>query len=138
MRPILRSTLAVIAGFVVASMLMMLVEFLNGQVLHPELGRAAAGMTDREAIRALLSAAPVTAFLVVLAGWMLGAFAGGWVAARLAPRATLRHGLVLGVILTLAGIANNLMIPPPLWFWVAGLVVFVPAAYAGASLAPRR
>lgn len=138
MRPILRSTLAVIAGFVVASMLMMLVEFLNGQVLHPELGRAAAGMTDREAIRALLAAAPVTAFLVVLAGWMLGAFAGGWVAARLAPRATLRHGLVLGVILTLAGIANNLMIPPPLWFWVAGLVVFVPAAHAGASLAPRR
>ena len=138
MRSILRGTLAVIAGFVIASMLMMLVESLNGQVLHPELGRAAAGMTDREAIRALLAAAPVTAFLVVLAGWMLGAFAGGWVAARLAPRATLRHGLVLGVLLTLAGIANNLMIPPPLWFWVASLVVFVPAAYAGASLAPRR
>jgi hypothetical protein len=31
----------------------------------------------------------------------------------------------------------NLMLPPPLWFWIAGLAVFMPATIAGARLAPR-
>lgn len=49
---------------------------------------------------------------------------------------------MLGVLLTLAGVANNLMVPPPLWFWFASLVVLLPSAYAGArsvsSRDPRR
>lgn len=138
MRAVLRSVAAVFAGFVVASVLMMIFESLNGRFLHPDLAEAAEGMTDREAIRALLAAAPITAFLVVLFGWVLGAFAGGWTVGRIAGRGPVRHGLVLGLILTLAGVANNLMIPPPVWFWCVSLFVFLPAAYAGARLAPKR
>jgi len=136
MRSSLRSVAAVAAGFVAASVVMMIVEAINGHVLYPELGSAAAGLKDPEAIRALLAKAPVDAFLVVLVGWILGSFAGGWVAGRLAARAAARHGLVLGTLLTVAGVANNLMIPPPLWFWIAGLVVLIPAAWAGARLVP--
>jgi hypothetical protein len=44
----------------------------------------------------------------------------------------------LGVLLTLAGVANNLMLPPPLWFWIASLIVLLPAAYLGARLAQAR
>jgi hypothetical protein len=135
---ILRSIGAVVAGFLVAGVVMMIVESINGRVLHPELGKLAQGTTDREAIRELLATAPVTAFLVVLLGWILGSLAGGWVTARLAARATVGHALLLGGLLTIAGIANNLMIPPPAWFWVVSLPVFVPAACAGARLAPRR
>ena len=138
MRSSLRNVAAVIAGFVAASIVMMIVEFLNGHVLYPELGKAAEGVTDRETMRALMAAAPVGAFLVVIAGWILGGLAGGWTAARLAARAAARHGLALGALLTLAGVANNLMLPPPLWFWVASLAVLMPAAYAGARLAPAR
>lgn len=138
MRSVLRSLAAVFAGFVAASIVMMIIEIINGHVLHPELGKAAEGMTDREKIRDLLASAPVSAFLVVLVGWLLGSLVGGWVTARLAARATIRHGLVVGALLTLAGIANNLMLPPPLWFWIVSLVVMMPAAYCGASLAPRR
>ncbi|MCU0253263.1 MAG: hypothetical protein MUE47_01875 [Acidobacteria bacterium] len=132
---ILRSIAAVVLGFVTASVVMMLVESVNGRVLYPELAKAAEGVTDREAIRALFAAAPAGALLVVIGGWIAGSFAGGWVAARVSGRAGVRHGLVLGLLLTLAGIANNLMLPPPLWFWVAGLVVMLPAAWAGAKLA---
>jgi hypothetical protein len=138
MRSALRSFLSVVAGFVAASIVMMIVEMINGHVLYPDLGRAAEGVTDREVVRALLAAAPLGAFLVVLAGWILGAGVGGWVTARLAPRAIVRHGLVLAALLVLAGVANNLMIPPPVWFWVASLVVLVPAACYGARLAPKR
>jgi hypothetical protein len=122
----------------VASIVMMIIESINGRFLFPELGKAAEGVTDREKIRALVAGAPVGALLVVIVGWILGGIAGGWTTARLSARLTLRHGLVLGALLMLAGVANNLMIPPPLWFWIASLVVLMPAAYFGARLGPRR
>ena len=134
----LRSIAAVVAGFIVASIVMMIIESINGRFLFPELGKAAEGATDREKIRALVAGAPVGALLVVIVGWILGGIAGGWTTARLSARSTLRHGLVLGALLMLAGVANNLMIPPPLWFWIASVVVLMPAAYFGARLAPRR
>jgi hypothetical protein len=134
----LRSIAAVIAGFVCASVIMMVVESVNGHVLYPELGKAAEGVTDREVVRALLASAPIGALLVVILGWILGGLAGGWVAARTAGRSGMAHGLALGVLLTIAGIANNLMIPPPLWFWFASLVVLLPSACAGARSAGVR
>jgi hypothetical protein len=137
MGKIVRSILAVIAGFVAASVVMMVVESINGHVLYPELGKAAAGMTDREALRALMASAPVGAFLVVLLGWALGSLLGGYIAARIGAHAAVRHALILGGLLTLAGIANNLMIPPPMWFWIPTLLVFLPAAYGGARLASK-
>jgi hypothetical protein len=138
MRSALRSVAAVVAGFLVASVVMMIVETLNGRVFYPELGKAAERVKDPETLRALLATAPVGALLVVIGGWILGGVAGGWTAARLAAKARARHGLVLGALLTLAGVANNLMLPPPLWFWIASLVVLMPAAYLGARLTPAR
>ena len=136
MGKVARSILAVVAGFVAASLVMIVVESVNGHVLYPELGKLAEGMTDREAIRELMASAPAGALLVVLFGWALGSFVGGFVAGWIGRHAPTRHGLILGVLLTLAGVANNMMIPPPSWFWVPTLLVFVPAAYAGARLAP--
>ena len=135
---VVRSILAVIAGFVAASAVMMLIEAINGRVLYPELGKMAEGMTDREAIRALMANAPVGAFLVILFGWMLGSLVGGSIAAWIGWNAPVAHALILGGLLTLAGIANNLMLPPPVWFWLASLVVLLPAACAGARLAPGK
>jgi hypothetical protein len=112
----------------------MAIETANGKVFYPELGKAADGVTDREAIRAILAAAPVGAFLVVIAGWAIGSFFGGWTAGCVARHAPVRRALELGGLLTVAGVANNLMIPPPGWFWVPSLIVFLPAAYAGGRL----
>ena len=111
-----RSVAAVIAGFVAASAVMMLIESVNRHVLYPEVGKLAEGMTDKEAIRALLASAPVGALLVVLLGWVLGSLLGGFLAAWIGWNAPVAHALVLGGLLTLAGIANNLMLPPPAWF----------------------
>lgn len=138
MKTVLRSIAAILAGFVVASIVMMIVETINGNILYPELGKIAAGMTDREQIRALIASAPIGALLVVIVGWILGSFAGGLIAALIAARSTLTHAIVLGVLLTCAGVANNLMIPPPMWFWIVSLFVFVPPAYLGGMLAPKR
>ena len=132
-----RSILAVIAGFVSTAIVIMVVEAINGQVFHPELAKQAEGVTDREVVRAILAKAPISAFLVVLLGWAMGSFTGAYVAVWIARKPAARHGLILGVLVTLAGILNNLMIPPPLWFWIPSLVIYLPAAYVGAQLAPR-
>ena len=134
MKSMVRGVLAVLAGFVVASLVMVVVESLNGRVFYPGLAKQAEGVTDRETIRQILASAPVGALVVVLVGWALGSLLGGMLAARIGKSSPVRHTLALGVVLTLAGIANNLMLPPPMWFRIAGLLVFVPAAYLGSRL----
>lgn len=133
MWPVIRSILAVIAGFIAASAVMMVVETVNGRLIYPDLGKRAQGVTDRQEIKAILASAPVGAFAVVLFGWVLGGVTGGFVATLISGKPRGRHALVLGVLLTLAGVANNLMLPPPLWFWIPTLV-FLPATYVGARL----
>lgn len=78
---------------------------------------------------------PLPAFVAVLVAWALGAFVGGWVAAAVGTRTA---AIVAGRILMLAGLANLVAIPSPLWFWVIGLLVFVPCALLGSRLADRR
>ncbi len=138
MWPVIRSILAVIAGFVAASVVMMVIEMVNGRLLYPELAKLAEGLTDKEAIKALLASAPVGALLVVVLGWALGSLAGGFLAGWIGRKAPVVHALVLGGLLTLAGVANNLMVPPPMWFWIATFVVILPATYAGARLVPSK
>ncbi len=137
MRSLFRTIVALVVSFVAATAVIMLIETVNGRVVYPELGKLAEGMTDRDAIRQLFAGAPVGAFLVVLAGWALGAFIGAWIAAWIGRQAPAAHALAVGGLVALAGIANNLMMPPPLWFWAAGLAVPVMAAYAAARLVGR-
>jgi len=160
---VLRSVFGVIVGFVLASVVMMAFEFANGHFFYPDLAKLAEAkdkeaarealanapettaadsrevlIRRREAVKEVMAAAPVGALLVVLVGWFVGSVAGGWLAAWIAGRAAVVHALVLGGLLTLAGIANNLMLPPPLWFWICTVVVFLPATYAGARLVPQQ
>lgn len=131
MKGAIRGVGAVIAGFVAASVVMMCVEYTNGHVFFPELGKSAEGVTDPVRIKEIMATAPPLALVVVLVGWLLGGYAGGWVAQRVAGAAATRPVFVVGVLLTLAGVANNLMLPPPVWFWVAGMLILLPATLAG-------
>ena len=138
MWPVFRSIIAVVAGFVAASAIMMAVECLNGKVLYPELGKSAAGVTDRQKIKELMASAPVGALIVVLIGWGLGSIAGGFLTTLISRKQSGRPAFVLAGLLTLAGVANNLMLPPPIWFWLATFAVFLPATYLGARLVPKK
>ena len=135
---VIRSILAVIAGFVAASAVMMIVETANGRLLYPELGKRAQGVTDRHEMRAIMASAPIGALVVVLFGWALGSVAGGFLATLIGRNPPGGHALVLGAFLTLAGVVNNMMLPPPFWFWIVTFVVFLPATLGGARLVPRR
>ena len=158
----IRRILAVIAGFVVASLVMMAMETMNGKVFHPELGALAAAkdaeavremeakappgtvadprevaMHRREVMRDLMKEAPTGALLVVALGWILGSVAGGFTATKIGRMAATTTTFALGGLLLLAGVANNLMLPPPTWFWIVTMILFLPATYLGAWLAVK-
>jgi hypothetical protein len=134
MHPILRSVLAVLAGAVVAVVLITAVQLLGHQTFPPP---ADLDLNDREAVAAAMAQAS-GALLSVLLAWAVGTIGGAWVAARVAGRSHLLHGLIVGALLLAGAVANMLSIPHPVWFWIVALLLFFPCASLGAMLAARR
>lgn len=135
MMPILRSVLAVIAGAVAAMVLIIAMEFIN-TLLYPM--PPGVDLSKPEAFKAWVAQLPVGALLIVLMAQGAGTFVGAWVAALVAGRAPLIHGLIMGLLFLIMGIINLLSLPHPAWFWVPGIAVFPVAALLGAWMARRR
>jgi hypothetical protein len=129
-----RSTYVLLAGLVVGFLFVAGIEGVSS-ALHP--APPGLDMNDPVALASFMKTIPTGLMLLVLLAWAVGTFAGAWVAARLARRSKLTHGLVIGVVFLLAGVANMGMIPHPVWMWVLGVAQFLPAAYLGAKLAAR-
>lgn len=125
-----RTILSVLAGLVVAWLVMSLCEFGSLALHRPPPGL---DLRNPEALALHIASAPLSAMLLVLAGWVLGAFLGGWVAARIA-RHRRAAPLVIGALVVLGVIANNMLIPHPLWMTIAGVALPIPAAWFAARL----
>jgi len=128
-----RTIAGVVVGVVVAWLTIMLAEFASAP-LHPM--PAGLDMRDPASVAAFVATLPVAALLLVLAGWVLGALVGGYVAASITRRP--RPALTVGIVIVLGVIANAVMIPHPIWMTIAGALLPVPAAWLGAKLATRR
>lgn len=127
-----RNILAVVSGVVAGFVLILIVEGI-GHLLYPPPEGLDYG--DMEAVRAMTANLPAGALLMVAVAWAVGAFGGGWLAARIAKRSGTVHALIVGAVIELGAIANLLMLPHPVWFWVVGIVAILPAAYAGSRMA---
>jgi hypothetical protein len=123
--PIVRMVAGIIAGAVVAMAIIVGFESLN-LLLHP-LPRGI-DLSDPAAMKAFAAAAPASALLVVLTGYVVGTFAGVFVAAKVARSAI--AGAVVALLLIAGGIVNMLTIPHPVWFWASSLVAYVVMAWA--------
>ncbi len=119
--------LPVLSGFVVASIVMMLFETVNSFLFPFPQGF---NTHDGAAVRAFAAQFSPQIFYLVLIGWTVGAYVGGYVTAWLSGEARFRHGAVLAVLLVLAGILNYFIVHSPLWF---NLVAF-PALGLGTYL----
>lgn len=126
-----RKILAVVVAFIVATAIIMIVEMLNSLQLAPP---SAEVMADKAKLAQYMANGPVAAYAAVLVGYLLGAFAGGFVVTKMSRRESpgLTLPIIIGLVLTAAGIANYIMLPgQPMWFLVAGLLIFVPASLLG-------
>lgn len=129
---VLRSVGAVIAGLILAALVVAAVEAVASKIYPLPAG---VDPHSRDALKVSMAHAPVGALVMVLIAWAAATISGAWLAAKLAGRAQPTHGLIVGVILLIAGIANMLMLPHPLWMWVAGILMFLVGGYVGGKLA---
>ncbi len=135
MGKVFRGILAVVLGFITMGVMGLIVEMMGHVIFPPPPGL---DLHDPESIAAAMKTLPIGALVSVTVAWGLAAFAGAWVAARVAPGGPLAFGLGIGVLGLSAAVATMMMIPHPLWMWVVAVVEFLPAAYLGARLASYR
>jgi hypothetical protein len=135
MPPLLRSVLAVLAGIVVGSVVNYAIVMLNIRI-YP----LPAGVDPRDyaALREVMAEAPLAMLLLVILAHSGGTLVGASVAAKLAGRAPLVHGLIIGVWFLIGGIANAWMLRPPLWFLIVDLALYLPAGWLGWKLVGSR
>jgi len=95
-------------------------------------------VTNQESLRQAMATIPASAFVVLLAGWLVAAAVGSFVAARWAGRAPVMHGVLAALILLAATVANLVAVPHPTWMWPAVLILIPLAGWAGVRIARPR
>jgi len=134
--PVVRNTLAVIAGFAVGSAVNMSLILVSGNVIPPPAG---ADISTLEGLRASIHLFEPRHFVFPFLAHALGTLAGAWVAATIAASARFGMALLVGCLFLAGGIANTMMIPAPMWFHALDiLAAYIPMAWLGAKLAPAR
>ncbi len=134
MHPMIRSALVLFGGVVLAAMVVVLMDAVVGRI-YP----LPAGIDPRntESMRQAVAAMPATAFVLLLAGWVLAAGVGSWFATRLATQSPPTHGLIVALFVLVATIANLAAIPHPMWLWPAAIILIPAAGWAATRLVVR-
>lgn len=126
-----RKILAVVVGFIVATAIFMLFEMGNSMVVARP---SAEVMADHAKLAEYMANGPAMAYIIVLIGYFIGSFTGGFVATKMgrrwSPGATLT--IIVGSLLTLAMVTNIMTLPgQPWWFIAAALLTFIPLTLIG-------
>jgi hypothetical protein len=118
----------VIAGLLSAFIIIMIFEFINSFFYTIPEGL---DTSDVNALHEFTASLPWTAYILVFLGWVIGSFKAGCVTAYLAKESRYRMSFVVGIILTLIGIANNMIIGHDTLFNILALPVFIIFTYLG-------
>jgi len=131
MAPTIRSALVLLGGVVAAVFVVILMDTLVGNIYSLPAGT---DPNNPDSLRQAVAALPVPAFLILVAGWVLAAAVGSYLAARLATHARLVHGMIVALFVLVATIANLAKIPHPFWLWPATIILIPAAGWAAAKL----
>jgi len=126
----MRAVAGGVAGLIVAFVCVQAAEMIVHQLYPFPPG---ADMHDMTTIKKFVATLPLTAMLLVLAGWLIGTLLGTFVAAKIGRSRVPAY--VVGVLLLCGGIANSFIIPQPVWFTAASVVIFIAVPFAGVAMA---
>ena len=134
MHPMIRSALALLAGVVAAVLVVTVMDAVAGSIYALPAGT---DPNNKEGMRQAVSGMPAAAFLLLVAGWVLAAAVGSYLAARLATHAAASHGLIVALFVLVATVSNLAKIPHPMWLWPATIILIPAAGWAAAKLVAR-
>jgi hypothetical protein len=128
----MRSIVAVLAGFITLSVELYAMQGAGTAVLL----RMSPGLPDTASIVNHSNATRV--FWLI---WeTLSMVAAGYVTARIAANSQVVHATVMGAIQAAVTVSAMFSVrsDEPLWFWITGIVMMVPAAWLGGRLRARQ
>lgn len=133
----LRTILGLVAGVVVMFGVIMGTEYLGHQLYPPPPGLDPMNPAHEQAFLQFIATMPVGAKAILVAAWTLGAFAGGYIAAKIAahPRAV---AVIVALVVVSGVVAMLVKFPHPSWVGALGLLLPIPAALFAARLAKPR
>ncbi len=128
-----RKFLGILAGLMVAMLLVMAADLLSTAIHPPPAGF---DYRDPAQVRAHAATVPLASLIVLLVGYNLAAFVGGWVASRAGKGAERVHASV-GIVVLLGTLFNLTIIPHPLWFAMTAVLSLIATTTAGALLCAK-
>ena len=131
MAPTIRSALVLLGGVIAAVFVVILMDTLVCNIYSLPAGT---DPNNPDSLRQAVAALPVAAFLILVAGWVLAAGVGSYIAARFATHARVIHGMIVALFVLVATIANLAKIPHPFWLWPATIILIPAAGWAAAKL----
>lgn len=95
-------------------------------------------LNNLEPLKAAILALPISAFILLLASYMLAALVSGIASTIVIKGTTGIPAGISGLILTAGGLMNIIRIPHPLWFSIANLLIYIPFALLGYLLLRKK
>ena len=136
MHPIIRNILAVIAGFIVGSIVNGSLISISGTIIPPPEGTDTSTM---EGLQAAIALFEPKHFLFPFLAHALGTLVGAFVAAKISSNYGLQLAMLVGTIFFIGGLYMVFEVPAPLWFDILDLsLAYFPMAYLGWVLTKKK
>jgi hypothetical protein len=128
----LRAIFALCSGLFAAMIAITGVELVLAKWVFPL--PPGADFRDPAQLQAYMSSMPANALLAVVGGWLLGAFVGGGVAARLDEQRPYVPATLVGAFVAIGTLLNAQSVPHPAWVVAMGTLLPIPVALLSARL----
>lgn len=136
MNPVLRNTLAVIAGIIIGSIVNMSIILISNSIIPPPDG---VDNTTMEGLQKTMHLFEVQHFIFPFLAHAIGTFAGAVTTALIAIHHKKKLALVIGAFFLLGGIVSVCSLPSPMWFTFVDLVfAYIPMAYLALKLVCKK
>ena len=135
MHPILKNSLAILAGAFIGGALNMAIIMVSSHIIPPPDG---ADLKTMEGLKAAMHLMEPKHFLMPFLAHALGTLVGSCITAYIVPNQKIMYALLIATWFMLGGIMNIFMLPSPTWFTITDLVgAYLPMGFLGGYIATR-
>ncbi|MEZ6105816.1 MAG: hypothetical protein R3B96_06765 [Pirellulaceae bacterium] len=133
MPSVVRNILAVVAGFIIGSIVNIAIVSIGPLVIPPPEG---VDMTDMDQLAENMKLLKPANFIAPFLAHALGSLVGAFVVAMIATKYKMIFALGIGAFFMLGGITMVAMVGGPIWFILLDLIgAYLPMGYLGGLLA---
>ncbi|MFL0683885.1 MAG: hypothetical protein ACJLTB_11795 [Algoriphagus aquaeductus] len=136
MHPILKNTIAVIAGLLIGGTVNSLLIMNSAKIISPPEG---ADLTTTEGLTAAMALMEPKHFLIPFLAHAMGTLVGALITAKIAASYAKELALFIGMMFFIGGTFMVMSLPSPLWFNVTDLLLaYFPMAWLGWKISGKK